>query len=134
MRRSLFPALAIIIAGLVITLMAVTNEAIAQQNQNCCTYTIDVAGVPASCFPFNIQTFWGNGFPPPVNIGGNGVTPPQGLPWPCPPSSVFFGASINGLFPIAAFNSPVQYNVNGCCLWVRIGFVGGCTVIHVRPC
>lgn len=127
-RKNLFSMLTAMFLGLVLAL-ATTNEASAQQNQNCCTYTTDVA-VPATCLPFNIQSFWANGFP--VVIGVNGVTV-HNLPWACPPASVFFGASINGLFPIASFNNPQSYNVNGCVLTVRIIFdANGCPVIFVR--
>lgn len=133
-RRALLSTLAIMFTMLVMSFATTTNEAIAQQNQNCCTYTVDIAGVPASCFPFNICSFWANGNPIAGPFNNNGVTV-HNLPWVCPPSSVFFGASINCMFPIASFNNPVPYNINGCCLRVRIGFdVNGCVIIYVRPC
>jgi hypothetical protein len=116
--------------------LAATTRMSAQQNQNCCTYTIDVAGFHDDCFPFNVHTIWGNGFPPAVNIISNGITV-HGLPWSCPPSSPFFGASINAPFgPFASFNNIVRYNnINGCCVEVRIAFDQfGCTYIYVRPC
>lgn len=122
--------------ALVLSFTMSTSEAFAQQDQNCCKYIIDVDQVPRTCFPFDICTYWANGFPPvipPVSIVSNGVTT-HGLPWACPPSSVFFGASINCQFPIAAYNNPVCYNVNGCNLVIRIGYDNGCVRIHVRPC
>lgn len=132
-RRTFLSTLAVMFTALVLSFTMSTDEASAQQDQNCCKYIIDVAQVPRTCFPFNIHTFWANGFPAPINIASNGETG-YAVPWPCPPSSVFFGASINGQFPIASFNEPARYNVNGCCLMVRIGFDGGCVRIHVRPC
>lgn len=132
-RRTLLPMLAVMFVALM-SFMATTQEAAAQcPSQTCCTFKIDV-NVPANCLPFNIHTFWANGFPPGIPINANGITT-HGLPWACPPTSQFFGASINGLFPLASWNNPVQYNVNGCCLVIRIGCdINGCMTIHVRPC
>jgi hypothetical protein len=134
-RRTLFSMLAATIAAFAIMFTFGASGAKAQQNQNCCTYTVDVANFAGTCFPFNVNTVWGNGFPPAAPIGGNGVTV-HNLPWGCPPSSVFFGASINAMFgPFASFNNPVQYNFNGCCGWVRIAFdQNGCVYITIRPC
>lgn len=132
MRRKVFlSALAVMFVTLALSLTA-ANEAAAQQDPNCCTYILDI-NVPASCFPFNIHSFWGSGFPIVGPINANGVTV-HSVPGTCPPSSPFFGASINGQFPIAAFGSHACYSVNGCNLVVRIGFDNGCTRIHVRTC
>ena len=132
--RTLLSTLAVMLVGLMMSFAATTKEAMAQQNQNCCTYTVDCL-VPASCLPFNVHTIWGNGFPPPANIVANGATTFP-LPWACPPSSVFFGASINAPFgPFASYNNPLQYNANGCCLVIRITYdANGCPLIYVRPC
>lgn len=135
-RRTFLSALAALFTMLVISFTMTTSEATAQQDQNCCRYIVDIAGVPDACFPFSVCTFWANGFPTAGPFTANGVTA-HPLPWPCPPSSVFFGASLaapNCQFPIAAFNEPVCYVVNGCRLMIRIGFDGGCVRIHVRPC
>lgn len=138
-KRTLISTLAIMFTMLVMAFAMNTNEAVAQQNQNCCIYTVDIAGFPASCFPFNVCSFWANGNVCAGPFNANGVTV-HNLPWPCPPSSVFFGASLGTscpggcLFPIASFNNPVCYVVNGCKMMVRIGFDNGCVRIHVRPC
>ena len=134
-RRTLFSTAAAMFLAFVVSFLAATDHASAQQNQNCCTYTVDVAGFAPTCFPFTVFSVWGNGFPPGAVIGNNGVTV-HNLTWACPPSSPFFGASINMQFgPFASFNNPVQYNFNGCCGWVRISYdAGGCVYITIRPC
>lgn len=130
MRKTFLSALAVMFTALILAFTA-TDEATAQLDPNCCTYILDI-NVPPSCFPFNIQSFWGSGFPIVGPINANGVTV-HPVPPPCPPAS-FFGASINGMFPIAVHNGHVCYNVNGCNLVVRIGFDNGCVRIHVRQC
>lgn len=126
-RRTFISALAVMFVTLVMSLMATTNEAAAQH------YTVDVDGFRDGCFKFELNTYWNVAFPV-VTITGNGITT-HPVAWACPPATDFFGASINGQFPIATYNEPVKYIVNGCCMVVRISFDrAGCPVITIRPC
>lgn len=134
-KRNVLSTFIALMAMMTITIVAGTNTARAQQNLNCCIYTVDVAGVSPSCFPIRLWTRWSNGVfgPTIVNANGNFVfatpTPP-----PCPPAATFIGASLAGPGgPYATFNNPVTFNVNGCCLIVRIGFdANGCLIIYIR--
>jgi len=136
-RRALLSALATALVWLVMAFAVSTETATAQQNLNCCTYTVDIAGVPASCFRVPLWTRWSNGVFGPQLFLANGVfvfntpTPP-----PCPPAALFGGASLAGpAGPFASFNNPVQFKVNGCCLVVRIAYdSAGCVYIYIRPC
>jgi hypothetical protein len=141
-RRTIFSALVAIFVTTLAMIVAPGSSASAQQNPNCCTYTVDIAGIAPTCFPFRLTTVW--------NCGGvktfdfktylaNGVyvepLNPPGAP-PCPPACKFAGAGLNGPGgPFATFNNPVRFNVNGCCMVVRIGFdANGCVTIFIRPC
>jgi hypothetical protein len=134
-RRTLLSTLAAVIVGLVIAFTGTTTEVAAQQNPNCCTYFIDVAGVPASCFRIQVWTRWSLGVIGPDVIAANGVFA-YPIPGVCPPAANFVGASLAGPGgPFASFNNPVRFIVNGCCLVVRIAFdVNGCPYIYIRPC
>jgi len=137
MKRRTFLTLLAAFAGLVMAFAATTDTASAQQNLNCCTYSVDIAGVPAACFRIPLWTRWSNGVFGPQLFLANGVfvfntpTPPA-----CPPAATFIGASLQGAGgPFATFNNPVKFNVNGCCLMARIGFdAAGCLIIYIRPC
>ncbi len=135
-RRNILSMLAILLAGLMMS-FAAPETARAQQNLNCCTYTVDIAGFPDACFRIPLWTRWSVGVFGPDLFLANGVytfntpTPP-----PCPPAATFIGASIQGPGgPYATFNNPVNFKINNCCATVRIGFDGnGCLIIYIRPC
>lgn len=133
MRKTFTSVLAVMFTAMILSFMTMNETA--AQSPNCCTYTVIVQGVPPSCFPFYIHSFWGSGFPVvgPFTADGTTIHP---TPGPCPPSSPFFGASVNGLFPITPLNSSGQYAVNAtCCLRLKIGLdINGCVLIYVLPC
>lgn len=128
--------LAFVLVALAAAFAVTTERGAAQQNTACCSYFVD-SQIPATCYPVPLTTLWSTGFVGPVMILGNGLTqhnaPPQGMS--CPPSAVFFGATLTGMPPFASWNNIQQYTVNGCCLLIRIGFdAAGCTYIYIRPC
>jgi hypothetical protein len=138
-RRTMLSTLAAIIIGMVMAFAGTTSTASAQQNLNCCTYTVDI-NIPAACYGINgvrLWTRWSTGVIGPQIFNANGVyvfpTPAPGI---CPPASNFIAASLaSAVGPWAVFNGPLQFNVNGCCLVARIGFdAAGCTIIYIRRC
>ena len=137
-RRTLLATLAAALIGFIMAFAGTTHTAHAQQNLNCCTYTVDI-NLPAACIGPGIKlwTRWSTGVIGPQIFNANGVyvyaTPAPGI---CPPASNFVGASLaSALGPWAVFNGPLKFTVNGCCMMVRIGFdANGCTIIYVRPC
>ena len=141
-RRNALSTLVALFMTTIAMLFTSGASASAQQNPNCCTYTVDIAGIPSACFPFRLTTRWDCGGTitfdfKTYSTNGVYVEPlnPPGAP-PCPPACKFLGAGLNGPGgPFATFNNPVQFNVNGCCMVVRIGFdVNGCLIVYIRPC
>lgn len=139
-RRKFLSAFVALVAMTAAMLVTGTRTASAQQSPNCCVYFVDVQGV--NCVPFQMWVKWNN---VPIQIGINGNSNPQfpfvfAIPGMCPPAATFGGASLAGpAGPYATFNNLVTFNINGCCLLVRIGFdANGCTYIYVRqlppPC
>jgi hypothetical protein len=127
----------LVIALLIGTFALIGNQAAAQGPiaNACCRYTIDVAGVGATCFPLRLTSRWSSGTQTDP-VPGNGVfVYPVGAA-PCPPvPAQFFWASLDAGVTLAWFNFPARYQVNGCCLWVRIGVdANGCIIVYIRPC
>ncbi len=134
-RRTLLSAFVGLFAMTLVTFIAGAGSASAQQNPNCCTYSVNIQGVPAGCFRVPFWILWNNTLVGPTVLAANGTfTFP--IPGNCPPAALFNGVSLgtpNG--PFATYNNPVQFTVNGCCLVARITYDGnGCVVIYIRPC
>jgi hypothetical protein len=135
-RRTLLATLAAAAITLVMALAGTTGTATAQQNPNCCIYTVDI-NLPTACITPGIKmwTRWSNGVFGPQVFFANGTTVFP-VPGGCPPAANFIGASLAGPGgPWAMFGAPLQFNVNGCCMVVRTAFdANGCPIIYVRPC
>lgn len=126
-------AIAFVVLGLAI--VASSARAQVPVANACCTFTVDVAGFPAVCFPVTLTTRWTGGLQNNV-IGGNGVFVLPITFAPCPPPPAQFAwASLNGGLTQAWWNFPANFNVNGCCFTVRIGRnAANCIVVYLRPC
>jgi len=140
-RRSLLSMLVAIIATVAAGFIGSTENAAAQQNLNICHYTVDIANIPACCFPIILQTEWlcTNGIRVETKIyNANGVyvepLNPGGFP-PCPPACRFNWASLNGIVNPTPLHGRTRYLINGCCydLTALLDMAGG-IVIVIRPC
>ncbi len=131
---NILPIVTTLVAALIVS-FSTTRTAVAQQNPNCCTCSIDIAVDPL-CLPISIWSTWSNGSPGPVVINANGIyTFPIPTPPSCPPAANLLGVSLAGASgPFASYNNPVFFTVNGYCLVARITYDGGCPVLYIRPC
>jgi len=128
------------IALVILTIAALAggaSTARAQQNPNCCTYTVDIQGVPALCFPLRVYTQWSCFATPLVNnYTGNGVyiAPIPGLV-PCPPASCkLTGVSLDGVNFIPP-NTTKRFLIGNCCYVISFGYdINGCCYIKIGPC
>lgn len=125
-------------SALMLAMLAIfSRQAVAQAPipNACCTYTVDVAGFAATCFPVKLTTRW-SGTLESVAIFGNGVTVQNITGVPCPPPPALFAwASLDGGATQAWFNFPMNFKVNGCCFTLRIGVdAAGCIIVYMRPC
>lgn len=135
-RRTFLASLTIAAALLVASFTTFTGQASAQVPvaQSCCTFTVDVAGFPAACFPATLMTRWGAGTQNNI-IPGNGVFVFNVTAVACPPPPQFWWASLNAGVTKAWFNFPAVFQVNGCCWRVRVGkTAAGCMTVVIRPC
>lgn len=138
-RRKLLSAIVALIAMTAAMLVSDTRTASAQQNPNCCIYSLDVGGIGANCFPILYWIRWGNVVFGPNTVNSNSAPGPPFvflIPGGCPPAATFNGISLTGPNgPFATYNNPVQFNVNNCCIVARITYdVNGCPLIYLRPC
>lgn len=138
-RRTALSAFIALFAMTLITLITAAGSARAQQNPNCCTYTVDVQGVPASCFPFRIYYRW-SCLPAPVisPYTANGITiAPIPNVTPCPPSVCkLTGISLDGINFILP-NEAKRFIMGNCCYLLTFDFdINGCIYIKVAgiPC
>lgn len=135
-RRTTLLMFIALFAMTVATLVGSTNTARAQQNPNCCTYTVNVQGIRPECFPFRIYYRW-LCLPNVVVVfyPANGTyVAPTPTPPPCPPACILRAISLDGV----NFFGPNQtwtYVVGNCCYVVNFGYdANGCIVINVTPC
>ncbi len=135
-RRTLLSAFVALFAMTLVTFIAGTGSARAQQSPNCCVYYMDVQ-VSANCFPIQYWIKWNN-IPVGPGVINTNSNPPFpfvfAIPGMCPPAATFGGISLAGAAgPYATYNNPVTFNVNGCCLVARIGYdANGCIYIYIR--
>ncbi len=139
MKRNFTLPLLALLAGMM--LLLATNSASAQQNPNCCTYTVILQGLTGACSvqPIPLTLRWD--CPPVVttttNYTGNGthIEPIGNSPLsPCPPACKLIGLSLDGInfIPVGVDKS---FHVGNCCYMVASGFdVNGCAVIKIFPC
>ncbi len=128
-----FALFALVVATLAV--IGQTARAQAPIPNACCTFTVDVAGIAATCFPLKLTTRWTGGIQSDP-IAGNGVFVLPITFAPCPPPPAQFGwASLNGGATMAWWNFPMNFLVNGCCITARIGTdAAGCIIVYLRPC
>lgn len=128
---------ALALAIVLLAVVAISERATAQVPipNACCTFTVDVAGFAATCFPVKLTTRWTGGIQSNA-IGGNGVFVLPITFAPCPPVPAQFAwASLNGGVTKAWFNFPANFVVNGCCFTLRIATdASGCIIVYMRPC
>ncbi len=140
-RKNLYSALAAFFAMTLAIICSGTTVASAQQNYECCTYTVDIEGITPNCLPITLYTSWScsNGLITTLtqNYNVNGIfnqpIDPPPLP-PCAPACKLGGISLDGITYIAPGGFK-QVAANGCCYRVSFGFTStGCIFIRIRRC
>jgi len=139
-RKSIFPTIAALCMMLIAGVIAQTNRAAAQQNPNCCIYTVDVNGLSPFCFPVRLVTQWDcSGTPVTLfrTYITNGITiEPIGTPplLPCPPACKLLAVSMDNVnFTLP--NQTRQYIIGNCCYLVTFVYdANGCIYLRIRPC
>jgi hypothetical protein len=124
----------------VMMLLVDSGKAVAQQNPNCCTYTVSIlTTIPNSCLPIRLVTRWN------CNPGGTifktytapGIyVEPIGPPLlpPCPPACKLVSISIDNVNFIGPGQTK-QIVIGNCCYIVSFGFDStGCIVIKISRC
>lgn len=139
-RRTLLSNLIAICAIAAVMALVGASGAVAQQNPNCCTYTVAISTtIPNACFPIRLATRWncnGGGtiiksYPAP----GNYIEPigPPLLP-PCPPACKLNAISLDNVNFIGP-NQTKKYMIGNCCYILSFGFdINGCIVIKITNC
>jgi hypothetical protein len=129
-RRAFFSAL-IAIAAL---LLAIPERAAAQQNLNCCSYSVEISGVPAACFPIQLKTQWVPGFTDIINYGANGVFW-KPIPAPCPPAPAFDWVSLDLGATQVRLGETRTFIIGGCCYKVTVTLNPNfCILIIIKRC
>ena len=104
----------------------------AAQPSNCCTYTVDIAGISSECLPITIEGDFGPGGRDTVTLTGDTVMI-RAVPGPCP-AYLLNWISINGMIPIPATGFR-EITIGDCCY--RFEFIVDqniCYTIRIRPC
>ena len=128
-RRTLLAMLATALFTM-LTMVAGTSRASAQ-NPNCCTFQTFVGGAyPPSCYPFKVLTRWSSGLNS-FGVTGAGVyTNP--VPGPCPPGPTFTWASFDGGITTYPLGFTGFVTINGCNRVVTIQLdQNGCVQIKI---
>ncbi len=140
-RRTFVPVFVAILALALAMLCTSTTVASAQQNPNCCFYTVDIQGVPPQCFPCCLWTLWScpSGTQDTIQrcYPGNGTyiepigNPP--LP-PCPRACKLVGISLDGINFIGPGETK-RFDIGNCCYVISFGFdANGCIYIKITRC
>jgi len=123
-----------LMAMMTIAIVAGTSTARAQQNLNCCSYSVEISGVKPECFPIRLKTQWVPGFTDIINYTANGVywNP---IPAPCPPAPAFDWVSLQlGVNPIHLGETKTIV-IGGCCYKVTATLNPNfCILIRITPC
>lgn len=133
-RRRFHSMLLAAITALVTLIGAAGEHAFAQQNLNCCSYSVEITGVRPECFPIRIKTQWVPGFTDIINYAANGVywNP---IPAPCPPAPHFDWVSLDlGMTQVRLGETKVFW-VDKCCYKVTATLNPNfCILIQIRGC
>ncbi len=114
-----------------------TTTARAQQNPNCCTYTVAIDGIRPACFPFRIAFRWScfSDQSSIVSYPGNGsyTAPIPGFT-PCPPACRLADISLDGVNYVGP-NETKRFVIGNCCYLVSFLYdTNGCIYIKIGPC
>lgn len=132
-RRTFLTSLAAMLA-LFLVFAGTTRQAMAQQNLNCCSYSVEITGVKPACFPFKIKTQWQPGFTDIIEYTANGVywNP---IPAPCPPAPKFDWVSLDLGATQVRLGETKKFVVGGCCYKVTATLNPNfCILILISPC
>ncbi len=140
-RRTFVPVFVALFALALAMLCTSTTVASAQQNPNCCFYTVEIRGVPPQCFRICLQTWWecpsGERFITDTCYTNDGIyidtigNPP--LP-PCPRACRLVRISLDGITFIGPGETR-QVIIGNCCYLVSFGFdANGCIYIRITRC
>lgn len=139
-RRTLLSTFIALVVLTVASLMGSTAHA--QQNPNCCTYTVEIRGVRDACFPITLATIW-TCLPHTLfnSYRSNGVFVqplPFPSPTPCPPAApcLLSGISLDNATFVGP-NKSQRYMIGNCCYLLHYGFDPlGCIYITIDavPC
>jgi hypothetical protein len=126
-KRTMSSMIAIATLALALACTAGAERASAQA---CCIYLIDVAGIPATCFPIATTTVWSSGIAQSFTVAVNGTY--TDVIANCPPIPTLVGVSVAGgpLMPIGGTGSVTL----GCGVTITYtaGLAGGCLYITIR--
>jgi hypothetical protein len=139
-RRTILSSIIMTCAVVALMLLAGNGIAIAQQDSNCCHYTVVVSPtIPNSCLPIHLATRWAcnpvgtlikDYSHPDVYIEQIGMPP---FP-PCPPACKLLGVSLDNV----SFVGPGERRrvvIGDCCYDLDFGFGdAGCVVITITRC
>ncbi len=137
-RRTFVPAFVALFALALAMLCTNTTVASAQQNSNCCFYTVDIQGVPPQCFPCCLWIEWecppGKRFITETCYTNDGTyietigNPPL---TPCPPACKMLGISLDGSNFIGPGETK-QLDIGNCCYVISFEFdANGCIYIKI---
>jgi len=135
-RRAALSTFVAILVTVIVSLVAGTSPASAQQNPACCFYTVDIQGVPANCFDFKVYFRWDcNPNQQATIYATNGIfVAPIPTPPPCPPACRLGTISLNEMQGFIGPNQTFTYKVKDCCITATFDFdSNGCIYIKVRP-
>ncbi len=136
-RRTFVPVFVAIFALALAMLCTSTTVASAQQNPNCCTYTVEIRGVPPDCFRICLWTWWS--CPSGIQDTTTKCYPNDGIYSdtirnPCPPACKLVGISLDGINFILPGETR-RVIIGNCCYLVNFGFdANGCIYIRITRC
>ncbi len=139
-RKNLLSSIIALFAITFIMLVSGTSSASAQQSLKCCTYRVEIQGVPLPCLPISLWASWycnPGGFINSTTYTANGsyTEPVIAIPAPCPPSCTLKAISLDGGATVIGPNESGQFMVNNCCYVMHYGFdADGCIVIKITRC
>jgi hypothetical protein len=139
-RRTLLSALTAIVAMTFLMVFASAERVSAQQNPNCCTYTVERIGLGPNCVNIRLSLRWncgGTGVGTITSYGTNGITiEPIGVPplTPCPPACTLLAISLDNINFVGP-NTAGTWHVGGCCYKAAFTYdAAGCIYIKIKPC